>query len=201
MAGLRRSEVDVLPWSAFRWNEDLIRIEATKHFRPKSRDSEGDVIVDPELPEIFRGYHARRRSEFVIESDSVKFAEAKVYDRYRCQRDIVALIVWLRGKGVVSNTPLHTLRKEYGSQINARYGLTADCYPSQACSSSEFTAELSEKPKTFDIATPTTTPRPSSWMKTALSQKNDSIASSTPPSFRGWRYARCWSKPESLSTM
>ena len=27
--------------------------------------------------------------------------------------------------GVSLNTPLHTLRKEYGSQINARYGLTA----------------------------------------------------------------------------
>ena len=35
------------------------------------------------------------------------------------------LIQWLRSKGVVSRTPLHTLRKEYGSQINARYGLTA----------------------------------------------------------------------------
>ena len=27
--------------------------------------------------------------------------------------------------GVTSKTPLHRLRKEYGSQINARYGLTA----------------------------------------------------------------------------
>jgi hypothetical protein len=36
-----------------------------------------------------------------------------------------ALLVWLRAKGVVSKTPLHTLRKEFGSQINARYGLLA----------------------------------------------------------------------------
>jgi hypothetical protein len=27
--------------------------------------------------------------------------------------------------GVISRTPLHTLRKEFGSQINARYGLFA----------------------------------------------------------------------------
>ena len=35
------------------------------------------------------------------------------------------LIQWLRSRGVASRTPLHTLRKEFGSQINARYGLTA----------------------------------------------------------------------------
>jgi hypothetical protein len=35
------------------------------------------------------------------------------------------LIGWLRSKGVVSRAPLHMLRNEYGSQINARYGLTA----------------------------------------------------------------------------
>ena len=47
------------------------------------------------------------------------------YDHYRCQSDIQDLFEWLRSKGVTSKTPLHTLRKEYGSQINARYGLTA----------------------------------------------------------------------------
>jgi hypothetical protein len=124
MAGLRRNEIDKLPWTAFRWNEGVIRIEATRFFRPKSHDSEGDVLVDPELMEIFRGYHARRRSEFVIESDFSPNPSA-LYDHYRCERDIVELIKWLRSKGVVSKTPLHTLRKEFGSQINARYGLTA----------------------------------------------------------------------------
>jgi len=124
MAGLRRNEIDKLPWSAFRWNEGVIRIQATEFFRPKSHDSEGDVLVDPELLEIFRGYYARRRSDFVVESASQPDPTA-LYDHYRCQRDIQDLIQWLRSKGVVSRTPLHTLRKEYGSQINARYGLTA----------------------------------------------------------------------------
>jgi Phage integrase family len=124
MAGLRRNEVDKLPWSAFRWDEGVIRIEATEHFRPKTHDSEGDVMVDPELLEIFRGYHARRRSDFVIESSGEPDA-ATLYDHYRCDAAIQALIAWLRSHGVKSKTPLHTLRKEYGSQINARYGLTA----------------------------------------------------------------------------
>jgi integrase len=124
MTGLRRNEIDKLPWTAFRWNEGVIRVEATRFFRPKSRDSEGDVLVDPELMEIFRGYHARRRGEFVIESDFPPNPSA-LYDHYRCERDIHDLTDWLRSKGVVSRTPLHTLRKEFGSQINARYGLTA----------------------------------------------------------------------------
>ena len=68
MAGLRRNEIDVLPWTAFRFEEGVIRIETTEFYRPKSHDSEGDVLVDPELMELFRGYHARARGGFVIES-------------------------------------------------------------------------------------------------------------------------------------
>jgi hypothetical protein len=47
MAGLRRNEIDVLPWTAFQWNEGVIRIETTEHYRPKSHNSEGDVRVIP----------------------------------------------------------------------------------------------------------------------------------------------------------
>ena len=125
MAGLRRNEIDVLPWTAFRWNEGVIRIETTEHYRPKSHNSEGDVRVDPELLELFRGYYARRKSEFVIESDSPPPAFDAPYGVYRCMNEMRALLAWLRAKGVVSKTPLHTLRKEFGSQIHARYGLLA----------------------------------------------------------------------------
>jgi integrase len=102
----------------------VIRIQATGYFRPKSRESEGDVLVDRELMEIFRGYNARAKGEFVIESDSEPDNQAP-YEHYRCHAEFAKLIGWLRSKGVVSWTPLHTLRKEFGSQINARYGLTA----------------------------------------------------------------------------
>jgi hypothetical protein len=124
MAGLRRREIDLLPWTAFRWNEGVIRIETTQYFRPKSRESEGSVQVDAELLELFRGYHARAKSEFVIESDCAPDPAAP-FESYRCEREIDGLIAWLRGHGVTSRTPLHTLRKQYGSEINARYGLTA----------------------------------------------------------------------------
>ena len=124
MAGLRRNEIDKLPWSAFRWDEGVIHIATTEFFRPKSRESENDIPVDPELLEIFRGYHARRAGEFVIESDSAP-DNGKPYEHYRCHRDFVELIGWLRAHEVVSRTPLHTLRKEFGSQINLKFGLVA----------------------------------------------------------------------------
>jgi hypothetical protein len=47
------------------------------------------------------------------------------YGTYRCQDHMRALLGWLRSKGVVSKTPLHSLRKEFGSLIHARYGLLA----------------------------------------------------------------------------
>ena len=124
MAGLRRNEIDKLPWTAFRFDDGVIRIQATEFFRPKSHDSEADVLVDAELLDLFRGFHARRKSEFVIESDQEP-NHTEDYGSYRCHREFRELIDWLRAKGVTSKTPLHTLRKEFGSQINARYGLTA----------------------------------------------------------------------------
>jgi hypothetical protein len=125
LAGLRRNEIDVLPWTAFRWSEGVIRIETTKFYRPKSHNSEGDVLVDPELMEFFRGYHARRQSDFVVESDSPPLPFDAPYGVYRCQDHMRTLLGWLRSKGVVSKTPLHTLRKQFGSEIHARYGLLA----------------------------------------------------------------------------
>jgi hypothetical protein len=125
LAGLRRNEIDVLPWTAFRWKEGVIRIETTEFYRPKSHNSEGDVRVDPELMEVFRGFYARRKNDFVIESDSLPPPFDAPYGVYRCQDHMRTLLGWLRSKGVVSKTPLHTLRKQFGSEIHARYGLLA----------------------------------------------------------------------------
>jgi integrase len=124
MAGLRRNEIDKLLWSAFRWEESKIRIERTQYFRPKSEDSEREVEVDTELMEVFRDYYAQRGGEFVIESNGAPNSDAS-FDDYRCGSELKEVVDWLRGKGVVSKTPLHTLRKEYGSQICERFGLYA----------------------------------------------------------------------------
>ena len=125
VAGLRRNEIDVLPWTAFRWNEGVIRIETTEFYRPKSHNSEGDVRVDPELMEVFRGYlraaQKRLRDRERLTAASLRCA----LWRLSLQDQMRALIGWLRSKGVNSKTPLHTLRKQFGSEIDARYGLLA----------------------------------------------------------------------------
>jgi integrase len=46
-------------------------------------------------------------------------------DYYRCESHFDRLNAWLRSKGVNTQKPLHTLRKEYGSLINNVHGIHA----------------------------------------------------------------------------
>jgi integrase len=124
MVGLRRKEIDLLEWSSFLWNDGLVRIQATEHFDTKTEDSLGDVAVDSELLEIFRGYRPRAKGTFVIESDGQPKSGVS-YWHYRCQDVFDRLVGWLRQNGVNGNKPLHTLRKEFGSQICAAHGVHA----------------------------------------------------------------------------
>jgi len=124
MAGLRREEIDSLQWKAFRWDEKLIRIQRTRYFQPKSNHSIGDVDVDDEFLALFRGFRAQAKNDedFVVISD-VRPKPGATYFHYRCDATMDKLANWLRSKGVPGKSPLHTLRKEYGSQINARHGI------------------------------------------------------------------------------
>ena len=124
MAGLRRNEIDKLPWTAFHWNEGLIRIETTEHFTPKTSDSGGDVPIDAELAAMFRGWHAKTTGAFVIDADGEPRTGTS-YAHYRAQQHFDALVAWLRGKGVSATKPLHELRKEFGSQLCAKHGIYA----------------------------------------------------------------------------
>jgi integrase len=124
MAGLRRREIDTLEWSAFRWDSRTIRIEPTKWFHPKSEDSIGEVEIDPEFAEVFRKYHGKAKGSFVIESKLKPRLDAK-WEHYRCTSIFENLIAWLQAKGVTTKTPLHTLRKEFGSIIAAEHGIYA----------------------------------------------------------------------------
>jgi len=123
-AGLRRIEIDRLEWSAFRWDDNVIRIEPTQHFDVKTEHSIGDVPVDVELMEIMRGYHAKARSSFVIESRNLPRKRA-TFENYRAQHVFERLTAWLRSKGVSAQKPIHELRKEFGSMVNRQHGLTA----------------------------------------------------------------------------
>lgn len=124
MAGLRRNEIDKLKWTAFDWKRGSISIRATSYFSPKSEDSSGEVEIDAEMTELFRGFFARATGDFVIES-RIPVRSQATYAQYRCGRDFAKLLKWLRDKGVEARRPLHTLRKEFGSQVCARHGIYA----------------------------------------------------------------------------
>jgi integrase len=121
-AGLRRNEIDLLPWSAINFDKNIIRIETTEHFEGKSLASHEDVSIDPEVSSLFRGWRAQARDRFVIESQ-VQPRIGATYNHYRCQRVFDSLICWLRKQGVNTNSPIHTLRKEYGSHLTATHGV------------------------------------------------------------------------------
>ena len=74
--------------------------------------------MDPEIIEIFKGYHAKARGPFVIGSKNPPRPKG-----YRCQKDIEALLTWLRAHGVKSRKPLHDLRKEFGSLMTDQHGI------------------------------------------------------------------------------
>jgi hypothetical protein len=65
---------------------------------------------------IFRGYHNKAKGTFVIPSDRIPKTVTRG-DYYRCESHFDSLNAWLRSKGVNTQKPLHTLRKEYGSLI------------------------------------------------------------------------------------
>jgi hypothetical protein len=124
-AGLRRKEIDLLPWTAFRFAEGVLRIEQTIHFSGKSEDSLADVPLDAEVLELFRGYREQANgSEFVIRSDREPKPHL-TYDYYRCGEAFDRLVAWLRSHGVRSKKPLHALRKEFGSQLCQAHGIYA----------------------------------------------------------------------------
>jgi len=122
MAGLRRNEIDKLQWPAFRWDDGVIRIEATEYFAPKSRHGGGDVPIDKEVLAMFRGWHAKATNTFVIEADTEPRL-GMTYSHYRSQRHFDALSRWLRLKGIKAIKPLHELRKEFGSLLCQRFGI------------------------------------------------------------------------------
>jgi integrase len=115
-AGLRRGEIDRLEWSAFDWGDQKLHIEITQHLALKSGDSVGAVDLEPQLIETFRDFHSRPTGSFVIESPR-SARVGTTYLAYRCGHIFKRLAGWLRKHGVRAAKPLHTLRKEFGSQV------------------------------------------------------------------------------------
>jgi len=126
VCGLRRSEADTLLWSQFDFGKRVLVIEDTEHMRLKSKDSAGDIDLEPELCALFQGYMAKSKSPFVLEP-SKRIRVATMQEResrgYRCEPTHQSLLTWLRLQGVNGIRPIHTLRKEIGAVIASRDGI------------------------------------------------------------------------------
>jgi integrase len=85
-----------------------------------------DVQVDPELMSVFRGYAATASagSNFVIDDHGAGEVD-QYWDHYRAKAVFERLSVWLRKHGITAKKPIHELRKEFGSMVNRKHGLSA----------------------------------------------------------------------------
>ncbi len=115
-AGLRRNEIDKLQWTQLDFDRNLILIQETDCFSPKA-DSSGQVYLDPEIMNLFRKFKKDSSSRFVIEGNEPRPSG------YRATKHHKMLISWLREKGVDTQCPIHTLRKEFGSTVCSKAGI------------------------------------------------------------------------------
>lgn len=126
VCGLRRSEADTLMWSQFDFGKRVLVIEDTEHKRLKSKDSAGEIDLEPELCALFQCYMAKGQSRFVLEPSGhnrVATMQERGTRGYRCEPTHKSLLTWLRQHGVNGIRPIHTLRKEIGAVIASRDGI------------------------------------------------------------------------------
>lgn len=124
-AGLRRDEIDTLTWGQIDWSGSRLVIETNEHTATKSANSEAAVSLPADVLDTLKKRHKAAKSEFVIASGIAPRPGAYRYHHYRCNRLFDLLTEWLRANGVKERTPLHTLRKEFGSFVAKKYGVFA----------------------------------------------------------------------------
>ncbi|AHF89907.1 integrase [Opitutaceae bacterium TAV5] len=124
-AGMRRNEIDKLPWSHVDLPSGTVTVAPTKYSRLKSDSSVGKIQLEPRFAEKLREHAAENRGEFVLPS-VVPARQDSPLRHYRCMKDFTALCAWLKTKGITrSVNRIHTLRKEFGSHIAQRRGIFA----------------------------------------------------------------------------
>jgi integrase len=124
-AGLRRGEIDSLQWHQVDFTRQLIRVETTDAASLKTADARDEVAIDEHIVAILRGFHAKRRSDFVVEGNGSGGGAKKWGQGYRAGYVFDKVIAWLRKRGVTARKPLHELRKELGALVTAEHGIYA----------------------------------------------------------------------------
>ena len=129
-AGLRKAEIDLLEWRMIDFADNVIHLAETECLHLKTRDAAADITIDPEVVAELRAFMPKpalkrgKTSPFILESKRPPKPESlRAY--YRCKETFNRLNVWLRGKGIRANKPLHELRKEVGAIIATEHGIFA----------------------------------------------------------------------------
>ncbi len=127
LSGLRKREADCLMWDQIKLEDARIEIRRTKHFEPKTEESERDIDLTPETVEIIRQFKAGENPNpiFVLHGGVAKPNNS--YEYYRANgtpwRTWTRLSRWLRSKGITNPKPIHDLRKLAGSLIHENFGV------------------------------------------------------------------------------
>lgn len=127
VCGLRRSEADSLIWAQIDLNTGTLDMRDTEHKALKSKDSAGEIGLDDELVVLLKAHKDLASGVFVLETPRGARTPHKTHKSrtYRCDATHLALLKWLRSKGVPGRRPIHALRKEIGSIISSREGIFA----------------------------------------------------------------------------
>jgi len=129
-AGMRKAEIDSVEWRMLDYNLNLIRLEETEWLQLKTADSAATIPVDPEVMSELQMLKPASQSallsqsQFVLNSSRPPRANS-LRAFYRAEQTFDRLNVWLRGKGIRSNKPLHELRKEVGAVLSTELGIYA----------------------------------------------------------------------------
>jgi integrase len=115
--GLRKGEADCLAWEQIDFEGKRLRIETTKHFQPKSENSEREIPIQESILETVSRWRKGADLVFVLNGGDAK--PNVNYTYYRASGTWDQLTAWLRSKGVESPKPIHYLRKLSGSLMYA----------------------------------------------------------------------------------
>lgn len=120
-AGLRRDEIDTLKTSQLNFEENTITLENDADTELKSEDSAGVIDVDSATMQALKELIQPGES-YVIHSKVASRLGTR-YHHYRCERHFKGLLAWLKLQGIESRNAIHTMRKEFGSEVCKQFGI------------------------------------------------------------------------------
>jgi integrase len=116
--GLRKSEADAARWCWLNPEQATLTVKADATFAPKTHASEAPVYVDPGFAAALLSLRpADAPADAYILAPNAAALPVSTFTRYRAAHVLDKLTTWLKAHGVNTRTPLHDLRREFGSFI------------------------------------------------------------------------------------